>query len=57
MDKIKDLLTETRKWRAYYRSDVTRNHMIESTACAIRERALKDALIALGMDKNEVEKL
>ena len=40
-ERIKGLLTETRRWRAEHRSA---GRDIEAWACAIRERALMDAL-------------
>lgn len=41
VDRIKALLSEARRWRAEH---LASGHHIEAAACAIRERALMDAL-------------
>lgn len=57
MNEVKALFLETRQWRTFHRVNSARGHSIESAACAIRERALLDALLALGMSAEEVKKL
>jgi hypothetical protein len=50
MEKLERLIAETREWRefhaAQYRRGV-RGAQIEAAACAIREKALRDAKSAL----------
>lgn len=45
MTAILKLISETESWRVFHRS---KGAHIEASACAIRIKALKDALAALG---------
>ena len=53
MAEIKRLIAETKEWRAFYvarRNAGERGAGIEALACAIRQKALEDALRALSVD-------
>jgi hypothetical protein len=54
MKEITNLFQETRKWRLDYRE---KGQKIEAAACAIREKALLDAMMALGMPVKDAERL
>lgn len=50
MAKIREMIEETRRWREIHRDAYRAGHKsrcIEASACAIRERALQDALEAI----------
>lgn len=56
IEKILKLFKETRQWRLYHKSR-GKAGQIEAAACAIREIALLDALIVLGLSLEERRKL
>lgn len=46
---IQEMLEETQAWREWYREEANRKghrSSIEAAACAIREQALEDAMLA-----------
>ena len=58
MEEIKKLFEETRRWRLQYVRTPTRpGNVIEAAACAIREKALLDAMVALGLSESERKKM
>jgi len=44
MDKLDEMIAETRNWRLYHR---THRNVVDASACAIREKALLDARAAI----------
>jgi hypothetical protein len=54
MDEIKKLFQETRQWRKTYLSE---GDSLQAAACAIRERALLDALSVLGCSQDEIRRM
>jgi hypothetical protein len=56
MDEIIKLFHETRSWRIYHKSQ-GKIGQIEALACVVREKALLDALIVLGLSAEERRKL
>jgi hypothetical protein len=56
IEEILKLFKETRQWRLYHKS-CGKVGQIEAAACAIRENALLDALIVIGLSVEERRKL
>ena len=53
MSEIERMIAETHEWRLFHRAQYqrgVRGAAIEASACAIRERALRDALAAAQRD-------
>lgn len=50
MSELERLIAETREWRDFHAAEFrrgVRGAQIEAAACAIRERALRDAKVAI----------
>jgi hypothetical protein len=58
MEDIRKLFQETRQWRLQYVRTPTRpGNVIEAAACAIREKALLDAMTVLGLSNAERQRM
>lgn len=56
MSEIERMIAETHEWRLFHRAQYlrgVRGAAIEASACAIREKALRDALAAAQRDMQE----
>ena len=57
IQKIEKLFWDTRNDRLYYRSTQLKAHQIEGAACAIREKALLEALEILGIPHERIREM